>query len=155
MIVMNSILENFLPSASLFVKLYVGALLLTAVMSLFVWISTEFRIAGGMFLVVAVLSLIPVLGILSYFKEYKVLFYMISIFCSIIWVVSCLISLFAGLSGPGSFFLALVLIGVPFLLTRFLFDEPLNPYFFVVSCLGGLLSINVIAVWFWTTSIHC
>ena len=154
MIVMNNILENFLPSASIFVKLYVMALLFTAFMSLIVLSSTEFRIAAGMFLVVAFLSLIPLLGVHSYCKGYKGLFYFISIFCLILWILSSLICLFNGLSHL-SFLLAIVLIGAPFLLVRLLFNEPLDSYFLVLSCFGGLFAINIIAVWFWSTSFHC
>lgn len=135
---MTGILENFLPTVPLFVKLYGMALLFTAFMSLIVWKSKDHEIAELAFFMVAFLSLIPVLGIHSYFKEYKVLFYLISIFCSILWILTSLICLIKGL-------LALALIGFPFLLMRLLFNEPLDSYFLVLSCLGGLLSISIIA----------
>lgn len=153
---MNNILENFLPSASLFVKLYVGALVLAAFFSL--WVCKEkywdWKFVPIVFGVIAFLSLIPVLGVYSYYKEYKVLFYLISVLCLILWTPS-LLCLLGGLSKFPTVLLGVAWIVVPFLLAHSLFDESIGNYFGLALCLSGCLSINIIAAWLWTANFSC
>ena len=153
---MNNILENFLPSASLFVKLYVVALVLAAFFSL--WVCKEkyldWEFVPIVFGVIAFLSLIPVLGVYSYYKEYKVLFYLISVICLILWTPS-LLCLLGGLSKFPTVLLGVAWIAVPFLLAHSLFDESVGNYFGLALCLSGCLSINIIAAWLWTANFSC
>ncbi|MBR4839863.1 MAG: hypothetical protein IK005_05235 [Paludibacteraceae bacterium] len=153
-----NILETFLSTVPLFVKLYVVALVLAAFSSL--WVSKkrpwdwDWVLVAVVFGAIAFLSLIPVLGVYSYYKEYKVLFYLISVLCLILWTPS-LLCLLRGLSKFPTVLLGVAWIAVPFLLAHFLFDESVGNYFGLALCLSGCLSINIIAAWFWTAKFSC
>lgn len=153
-----NILENFLPTVPLFVKLYVVALVLAAFSSL--WVSKkrpwdwDWVLVAVVFGAIALLSLMPVLGIYSYYKGYKVLFCLISVLCLILWTPS-LICLLGGRSKIPMGLLGVAWIAVPFLLAHFLFDESIGNYFGLALCLSGCLSINIIAAWLWTANFSC
>lgn len=144
---MKEILRDFLCALPLFVKLYLLTLVLAAFSALFVWMDRDWEVAGGMFLVVALLSLIPVLGVHSYYKGSKGLFYTLSLFCLLLWIP---FSLF----GLSDLWLVLLWIVAPFLLVRLFFDKSLGHYFLLVSCVGAFLSINIVAVFLCTLKVN-
>ena len=85
-------------------------------------------------LVYIVFLLLPAAGILSYYKHWDIMFYISSIVCAILWIISILHSY----STAWVFGLAVLLI--PLILAFFLKQADGYNYFLFASCFGAYLT---------------